>query len=286
MYNTPTANEKLFLGGLHQSSKDNEVFKILSSFGVKILKVSLKRRKRHKSGKCLGYGVIETNKQDAVKLLEVKHFDYYGRKVTITPFLKGDKLDQHHIGFSKRRIFLIDYPDIKNSQGTVEDYFQSFNAQFGRVEACYMRKFPSFKRKIIVVIFSEDDSCSAAVKFYKSFSATQQGFLIAETNHELKKIARKTSPLKQNSERNQLLENISVFSERRKVKKKDPLSTRPKKSRSQKQNSVHWSSKKYYVSYHLNIVEQILYVTRCMNHTEGNLRYNKIQPRNTPRVRT
>jgi hypothetical protein len=111
-----TTATKIFLGGLSQLSLENEISTILSPHAT-ILAISLKRRKNRPNGKCLGHGILETNNEGAQALLRIKHFEYRGRKVTMTPYLEGDQLSAFQSDFSSRRVFLIDFPHPENQGG-------------------------------------------------------------------------------------------------------------------------------------------------------------------------
>jgi RNA recognition motif-containing protein len=51
---------EIFLGGLDQHSKEEEIYSILSQH-AQILRIELKRRKKNKKSKCLGYGKLTTD---------------------------------------------------------------------------------------------------------------------------------------------------------------------------------------------------------------------------------
>ena len=149
---------KLFIGGLPKDSSEPELYKILTQHAA-ILNIELKRRKNKRTNKCLGHGIITTDLHGSQLLLGLKHFEYKGRTVAVSPYLTGDDLRAHQSNFGTRRLFVRGVP----THFKERDLRHTFRT-YGALESCYFRKEPGTESKVAVVIFDRPSAAKSAVE--------------------------------------------------------------------------------------------------------------------------
>ena len=123
---------KIFLGCVPGTAKENDLLQLFSSLGD-IKEISLRYRKS--DGKCAGFGyLICSDSSTYQRILQTKNFNFKGRKIICSKFLKDNKSKVKAKNSLKKRKLLI-----KNISGDVDqDELTKFFENFGKVEIAYI----------------------------------------------------------------------------------------------------------------------------------------------------
>ena len=158
------AETKLFIGGLPKEAKEEELLFIFEQH-AEIKKIHLKRRKNLKAEKCLGHGYLQTTASDAEILLNIKHFWYKQRKITLTKYFEGEELHKYQSVLRARRLFIKNIPPEEKIADLI-----TFFKNFGEIEVAYYRKEPGHTEDIGVIIFQQSEQANLLLKNFKNIS--------------------------------------------------------------------------------------------------------------------
>ena len=136
-----SSNLKVFLGCIPGTAKEDELLTLFSKFG-EIREINLRFRKS--DGKCAGFGyLICSNLSTFQRIIQTKNFDFKGRKIISSIFLKDKNSKIKAKNSLKKRKLLI-----KNISGDVDQSdLTRFFENFGNVEIAYIVKHEANLKK-------------------------------------------------------------------------------------------------------------------------------------------
>lgn len=157
--NSPTDLVEIFIGGLPNGTKDEELLALLTKH-TEIEELNVKRRNNKKTKKCLGYGIAVVKPENSEKLINLRYLNYNNRRISLTKNLKGEELKEFQKKFTKRRLFIKDLPTYTDDLFLVKTF-----SKFGELDSYYIRGQPGSELKLGVIIFKEKKSALAAFHF-------------------------------------------------------------------------------------------------------------------------
>lgn len=156
---------QIFLGGLAQKSKEEELRDIISKY-AKVIKIDL-LEKKDKKKMCVGHAILTTDCQGATDLLKLQSFTYLEKNIIMSRYLTGSELEDHKFELQERTIYILKIPQDKSKKyDSLETFYTEFNSQFGPVESIYARKMPVYDETVYVLVFFDKESRSKALEYF------------------------------------------------------------------------------------------------------------------------
>lgn len=168
---------KFFIGGLPANSCKKELLELLSPI-AKIIEIEFRLRPNKK--KCLGHGLITTTEEGANNLKKLRFFKYKGRKIFLSPHLRGKELIKFQQELTRRRLFFKNLP-----KDTDSEKFEHHFKKYGEIETFYTRGEPNSEMKIGVLIYIEKSSALKAYEAYRFGNIDFKKILGREWNKEI-----------------------------------------------------------------------------------------------------